>query len=108
MREPDGYVQFDDEPYATFMVYGSFKVPEFGTNFIIVRRKAGRCAWTKKLGPAIDKLVRQWGAKRYDWLSEGEGSRLIGDKRLWDCVDSTLRYEWDGNALVLVPRPSKP
>lgn len=39
------WIDLDKEPWHVFMVYGAFTDPATGQNFIVVRRKSGRCPW---------------------------------------------------------------
>lgn len=83
------------------MVYGAFTVPNTkNVNFIIVRKPAGRAPWSKKIAPAINKLVRGWypGTEKIkDWYVEGEAEGAD----LWT-VKATRKFEWSDNTLVEV------
>ena len=90
--------------WDVFMVYGCFEVPGTdrgkGTvNFIIVRKPAGRIAWSKKVAPAINRLVREWYPARTHkdnfWNCEGVEAKLWG-------TELTRRFEWNGSDLVEV------
>lgn len=95
------------EPWDVFTVYGSFTEPTKGKNFIIIRIPSGRVPWAKKIAPAINRLIGPWmhaGLKGHDrfWGVDGEHVIRLGDKRLWDCTESTIRYEWSGHSLERV------
>ena len=47
----------------TVLVYGSFKVPGFDTNFIVVSYSSGRVPWARKIFPAVARLVQPWFPK---------------------------------------------
>jgi hypothetical protein len=92
------------------MVYGNFIEPTMGKNFVMMRIPAGRQPWTKKIAPAINRLVRPWFSAddrdRY-WNVDGEPTILCEDdgtpksKRLWETT-LTPRYEWNGSEIVKV------
>lgn len=104
----NGRVEHVEEPWETFIVYGSFDEPNTGKNFIVVRMPSGRVPWSKKIAPAINKLVKQWyhqNTKEKDRFWNLEGENVVGprDIRLWDTT-TTVRYEWNGTELVRVLR----
>jgi len=81
----------------TIMIYGSFRDPETKLNFFFVRVPVGRIPWSKKIAPAIHKLVKPMLENHetiYDWWPE----------RIKDDISKTnvTRYLWDGEKLVKV------
>ena len=106
------------EPWTDFIVYGSFTDPSTGKNGFVVRMPSGRVQWSKKIVPAINRLVRSfhtpeqlqqdrertrsYGRHRseFRWDVTGDDSRP-GDKPLWD-VTSFARYQWDGTDLIKI------
>ena len=84
------------------LIYGSFKEPTQGENFIVLRYPACRIPWSKKIVPAINRLVRPWfpeGGQSRDRFWNVDG----GYESLWETT-LTPRYEWDGDKLVKVNR----
>jgi hypothetical protein len=88
--------------WDVFMVYGSFEVPNTdkgkGTvNFIIIRKPIGRIPWSKKVVPAINRLVREWYpiSRHKDNFWNCEGTK----PELWN-TKLTRRFEWNGSELV--------
>ena len=100
-----------EESWRTFTVYGNFEEPTKKTNFIVVRIPEKGAQWSKKIVPAINRLVRSWfrkedlrGRNGYPreayWNVDGEPTYLTKDsRRIWD-TDKALRFEWDGEKLV--------
>jgi hypothetical protein len=111
----DGKRKEIEEPWVVFSVYGDFLEPSFKQHMIIVRMPSGRVPWTKKIAPAINRLVKQWGFpgdRAVYWNVDGEHTIFVGknfyhgtdepipeSKRLWDCI-SFAHYEWDGEKLI--------
>jgi hypothetical protein len=79
------------------IVYGEFKEPEKGVNFIVVRIPDGRCPWAKKIAPAIHRLIKSFTKSRSypDWNAWGENE----GQDLW-ATKTAVRYLWDGDDLV--------
>ena len=95
------------------MVYGSFTEPTTDKNFIIVRMPSGRVPWSKKIQPAINRLVGAWFTpeqrerdRRAKWLGSELGCfwQVEGDpdpeNSLWFLKQPVARYEWNGEALI--------
>lgn len=97
------FIDYDHQKHVDFIVYGAFTPPS-GTSFIIVRMPNGRVPWSKKIAPAINKLVRQWKRKdeEFYWNIDGEHTQFEDEIRLWDTRTGALRYEWNGQELVKV------
>ena len=92
--------------WKTFCVFGLFKEPTTGNNFIVVRVPEGRIPWSKTVAPAISRLVRPWfdrdmGPRDRTWNVDVD-RRRPGKKPLWELRD-TPRYEWDGKKLARMP-----
>lgn len=87
--------------WRVFMTYGAFTEPEKGVNFIFVRMPEGRTPWTKKIVPAIKKLVHPWRddksmtKTRWDVDGEPEGGSFWASKK-------ARKFEWNGVELVEV------
>jgi hypothetical protein len=97
------------------MIYGSFSEPTTKKNFFIIRVPEGRVQWSKKIAPAITRLVRSWytdeDRKRdaYNrkmlrdpviyWKAEGDNPN---EKSFWALEQAVARYEWNGSALITV------
>ncbi|RYD59601.1 MAG: hypothetical protein EOP83_20560 [Verrucomicrobiaceae bacterium] len=102
-----------EKKWTVFMVYGSFNDPVTNLNFFIVRMPKGRVPWSKKIAPALNRIVRghfsneeiqqdrvraQNGRETHiHWNVEGE-AHVHGD--LWDLKRPVTRYEWNGAELV--------
>jgi hypothetical protein len=84
--------------WTAFLVYGSFSVPNTDNlNFIIVRMPAGRVPWSKKIAPAINRLVKPWhrpGDREKFWDIDGDDEK----GSLW-AVTLTRKFEWNGAEL---------
>ena len=99
-------IDISHEKHVDFMVYGTFIPPSKCTAFIIIRMPKGRVPWSKKIAPAINKLVKQWKKdnEEFWWNVDGENTPTIyeGERsiRLWDTKTGALRYEWNGTELV--------
>lgn len=89
---------------VVFIVYGSFTEPTMGKNFIVVRMPEGRVPWSKKIVPAIHRLVSPWFNRGVDkhWYVDGENDHGPGEPPLWE-TRTTARYEWTGRSLVMRP-----
>jgi hypothetical protein len=98
-------IDYNSQKYVDFVVYGTFTPPS-GPPFIIIRMPKGRVPWSKKIAPAINKLVRQWKNKNEEFYCniDGEHTRFEDEIRLWDTRTGALRYEWNGQELVNVER----
>ena len=87
------------------MVYGSFIVPNTpnGVNFILFRMPEGRTPWSKKIAPAINRLVKKWYPPderepywNVDWDSYDE---------VWR-TKKTRKFEWKNeNVIEVVQEP---
>lgn len=86
-----------------FLVYGGWCDAQ-GHNAIIVEMPKGRVPWSKKIAPAIHRLVKPW-IKENKWYPgwNVDGFSTEEDaQRAWD--NSTFpRYRWTGTELVFVP-----
>lgn len=105
------------EPWVVFTVYGEVHEPSGKPGGLIVRMPSGRVPWSKKIAPAINKLVKKYaerGVKNPYWNVDGEGTVFIGKNfyygtqkpipesvRLWDCK-AFAHYEWNGKELIKV------
>ena len=58
----------------TVLVYGSFKVPGYDTNFIVLSYSSGRVPWAKEIFPAVARLVQPW-------MPKVESSRIVRQKK---------------------------
>jgi len=101
-------IDYDGQKYVDIMVYGTFDPPSACTAFIVVRMPNGRVPWwlqnwSKKIAPAINKLVRQWKRKdeKLYWNIDGEHALYTDEPRLWNTKAQVLKYEWNGQELVL-------
>jgi hypothetical protein len=100
--------------WRILMVYGSFNDPATGKNFFLVRIPGGRSPWTKKIAPAIDRLVRGLFSPediKADRFRRREGREELihwnvegqDDDSIWDIKQQVSRYEWTGSELRRVP-----
>jgi hypothetical protein len=70
----------------------------------------GKVPWSKKIAPAINKLINSWSKSKYKgWDTEmaidHESAIYEGDPRLWDLKKKgTLRYQWLDNKLIEVKK----
>ena len=111
----EGQIVTRPEPWTVFIVLGEFEEPTMNVNFIIVRMPSGRVPWSKKITPAINRLVRSFNNdKPAYWIVDGESVVIepgnfyrdtkkpipVG-KRLWDNT-AALHYEWNGTEVVKV------
>lgn len=94
----------DHAKWRVFMVYGSFEDPVSKVNFIVMRVPEGHLAWSRKIVPAIYRLVRPWRglgvSDRYFWHVDSDPNPK---QSLWD-TKKARRYQWDGTNFVEVPR----
>lgn len=111
----DGKIVDRPEPWKVFIVFGEFEEPTKKTNFVIVRMPSGHVPWSKKIVPAINRLVRSFdNDKAAYWIVDGEPvviepgnfyrdskQPIPVSKRLWDNT-AALHYEWNGTELVQV------
>jgi hypothetical protein len=88
------------------MVYGSFTDPTNKANFVILRVPEGHLAWSKKIVPAIFRLVKPWrdentdGQGKYFWHIDGDPNPK---QSLWN-TKKARRYQWNGTDFVEVPQ----
>lgn len=90
------------EPYVDFTVYGEIKIPAENNACFIVRIPNGRVPWSKKIAPAINKLINSWDKnnKNAQWYVDGDTANFIGDMRLWDIkAGKILKYQWINDQL---------
>jgi hypothetical protein len=103
--------------WTVFMVFGGFNEPTTGKNFIVVRMPKGRVQWSKKIVPAINKLLSPWHTEEQHtahkrrkwnnsesplaWSVEGDNPGAENPS-LWDLKQAVARYEWNGSALIPV------
>lgn len=90
------------------LVYGSFADPATGANFFMLRVPSGRLPWSKKIAPALHRLIRSWlsheriaadrayrqryGYSAEHWNVEGQ------DREAWS-VTMCSRFIWTGTEL---------
>ncbi len=115
----EGTDQPAQKPGRAIMVYGSFKDPDTGKGFFIIRVPRGRVQWSKKIAPAINRIVtsmysdeerkqdrylrRMWREPLIYWNVEGDDPK---GESFWDLKQTVTRYEWNGNELVKVAPPA--
>lgn len=115
----------DDAGATTpILVYGDFLEPTMGKNYIIVFVPSGRIPWSKKIAPAIDRLVQSFVPKpiraaykrpKHVLNSDGSGityswTRERRQKASWSVdnydvpgeTKTTVRYAWSGTNLVKI------
>ncbi len=99
---------------VTVLVYGSFTDPKTGLNFFLIRYPEGRVPWSKKMAPALNRMIREWfsaeqraQAQRERWL-RGDSDAMFWqvegiEDDAWETTKPT-RLVWDGSAFVECPR----
>lgn len=96
------------------LVYGSFRDPDTGRNFLLLRIPAPRAPWARRIAPAIDRLVRSLFSEteraRDRALRRAGREPLIhwsvegGEADLWTLRQDVSRYAWTGAVLERLPR----
>jgi hypothetical protein len=97
------------------MAYGSFTDPESGFNFFFVRLPKGRKPWTKKVVPAINRVVRAMYSEKevrdhFESVRSGREGLIYWnfealDPEDWFLKKPVTRYEWTAEGLVKVAAP---
>ncbi len=91
------------------LVYGNFNDPATKQNFFMIRIPEGRVPWSKKIAPALDRMIRGWytpeqhaanraykqrhGYSDHHWNVEGQ------DPEYWN-ASMCSRYDWNGEQFV--------
>lgn len=92
------------------MVYGSFDVPDTNNvNFILFRMPEGRCPWSKRIAPAVNRLVRTWYPKKKPRRDEPYYWNVDWDsyEEVWH-TKKTRKFSWESGEIIEVfPNPLK-
>lgn len=81
-----------------YLIYGLFTEPTSKQGFIVIRTPDVRLPWSKKVAPAIQRLVKPWMENPKDvyWNNDRTGAEDAWKKQLG------ARYEWTSDE-QLVP-----
>lgn len=95
--------------HRIIMVYGNFKDPNSDQNFFMIRIPDKRVPWSKKMAPALNRMINGWftpeeharsrahkqrhGYSEIHWNVEGQ------DPEYWD-ASMCSRYDWNGEQFV--------
>lgn len=102
------------EGTRTILVYGSFNEPKTDLNFILVRYPDGRVPWSRRIAPALDRMIRDWFTPEQKAAARRERRERGGsDIMFWNAEGieddawedhKGARYQWDGERFNDVPR----
>jgi hypothetical protein len=114
----DGVHKYIKEPFNDLSIYGNFPSQSEGkASLFILRLPNGNLPWSKKIRPAINKLVKSWmlTKEKVRWNIESEGMIFVGKnfytgttepipetERFWDGYNKYPHYEWNGKELIKV------